>query len=1041
MCMEAVLSLSSLVVLSSTSTSQVGMSTVSEANSSSWVVPLASGRVCTLVGELIPPQHEGDVSVIIPYSVAGLIQSSVPIVYDGKSFAGLFKSLIIETLPVPLVPSKRGGRGYYYILLKSPAKINRVLGVQFGSSKAKGIRVPLRLDKATSDGDFGHYARVLVDMDVSSVLPTSVLLERDKFHSSFIAVEYENLPAFCSTCSSIGHLPSSCRWNKSSKVPLSSTTKSTKDIARDSRVFGDDGFQLVRTRGHDSVVVHTSVGSNLISSSTSSAGLVLSSNPSSSTVSTISEVASSSVPPMISQALQISKDLEFDDGVTDSVLDSSSSVVDPSISYVSSDVRMVHYSRTIVQGSSMFNQVHPMVTTILSRSSSHPGHTARRLMIDDCDLVGIRSQGARFTWVRGRSNRTIVERRLDRVLVSDGCISCCFPVVGSPPQVVIYKLRNLKKALKSWNWEVFGDLNSTIARKSAELHSIQLDLSNRGFSNDLFIAEASVHSKLDVLLRRQECFYRDRSRVRWLRDGDRNTSFFMPLSNVGNVSRVGRDLSIVDYVIPSLVTAAENTFLTSVLSADDIHDAVFAMDAASAPRPDGFSGSFYQRCWDVVGSDVVLAVQDFFITGVIFPGLNSSFIVLLPKLRDSISVDQFRPIVLSNFLFKISSKSLADYLARVAARIISPQQFGFIRDRHIEDCITLASDCEFVVEEVLWGGTQKNLKHIMGAFRDYGDISSQLVNWIGQLPFSYLGVPLFRGKPRKAVLRPIADKILSKFAKWKGKSLSLAGRATLIRSIITGSFVHSFMIYKWPSSLLSLINSKLRNFLWTGSCEETKLFITSDGFAFSFLRERYLKHLQKPHGWYDTSSIWSSLRKNYSSLLKEGIWMISENSQRDFWRDNWLGVPILELLGIPDYLANPLRARVSDFIHEGRWVLDDSFRARFSDLCFQIDRIVISPVMDSLVWANSRDGRVSCKTAYSQFLHDIPQVVWCRDVWSRFIPPSLSALTWLLMLNRLPTEDRLCRSGFQLASRCSICGVSSESADHLFLYCPLAVAI
>ena len=40
------------------------------------------------------------------------------------------------------------------------------------------------------------------------------------------------------------------------------------------------------------------------------------------------------------------------------------------------------------------------------------------------------------------------------------------------------------------------------------------------------MAEVSVHSELDVLLRRQEYFFRDRSRVRWLRDGDRNTSFF-----------------------------------------------------------------------------------------------------------------------------------------------------------------------------------------------------------------------------------------------------------------------------------------------------------------------------------------------------------------------------------------------------------------------------------------------------------------------------------------------------------------------------------
>ncbi|KAK2660805.1 hypothetical protein Ddye_007338 [Dipteronia dyeriana] len=72
---------------------------------------------------------------------------------------------------------------------------------------------------------------------------------------------------------------------------------------------------------------------------------------------------------------------------------------------------------------------------------------------------------------------------------------------------------------------------------------------------------------------------------------------------------------------------------------------------------------------------------------------------------------------------------------------------------------------------------------------------------------------------------------------------------------------------------------------------------------------------------------------------------------------------------------------------------------------------------------------------------DSPQVPWWRDVWCHFIPFSRSALTWRLLLNRLPTEDRLCRAEFHLASRCSVCGVSSESSDHLFIRCPLAVAL
>ncbi|KAK2655573.1 hypothetical protein Ddye_008625 [Dipteronia dyeriana] len=223
----------------------------------------------------------------------------------------------------------------------------------------------------------------------------------------------------------------------------------------------------------------------------------------------------------------------------------------------------------------------------------------------------------------------------------------------------------------------------------------------------------------------------------------------------------------------------------------------------------------------------------------------------------------------------------------------------------------------------------------------------------------------------------------------------------------------------WPSSLLRSVNrciglkdlgllndSLLKKLTWK--------FMTSESFGFSFLRERYLTQLRKSHG---------------------------ENSQRDFWRDNWLGVPILELLGILDYFATLIKARVSDFIYEGKWVLDDNFRVRFPDLYSRIDSVAISLVIDSLVWAHSRDGQFSCKSVYSCMIRDSPQVLWWKDVWCHFNAPSRSALTWRLLLNRLPIEDRLCRVGFHLAFRYSVYGVSSESSDHLFIRCSLAVAL
>ena len=42
----------------------------------------------------------------------------------------------------------------------------------------------------------------------------------------------------------------------------------------------------------------------------------------------------------------------------------------------------------------------------------------------------------------------------------------------------------------------------------------------------------------------------------------------------------------------------------------------------------------------------------------------------LSKVKEAISMEQFRPIVLSNFRMKIITKILADRLALIAARIV-----------------------------------------------------------------------------------------------------------------------------------------------------------------------------------------------------------------------------------------------------------------------------------------------------------------------------------------------------------------------------------
>jgi hypothetical protein len=75
---------------------------------------------------------------------------------------------------------------------------------------ASAVGTPLTLDEATNHRAFGHYARVLVDIDLSRRLFDEITV-RDGYEFK-LEVVYERLPAFCLHCITIGHDLSSCRW-------------------------------------------------------------------------------------------------------------------------------------------------------------------------------------------------------------------------------------------------------------------------------------------------------------------------------------------------------------------------------------------------------------------------------------------------------------------------------------------------------------------------------------------------------------------------------------------------------------------------------------------------------------------------------------------------------------------------------------------------------------------------------------------------------------------------------------------------------------
>lgn len=86
------------------------------------------------------------------------------------------------------------------------------------------------------------------------------------------------------------------------------------------------------------------------------------------------------------------------------------------------------------------------------------------------------------------------------------------------------------------------------------------------------------------------------------------------------------------------------------------------------------------------------AVLQFFKYGWIIPNYNVSYITLIPKSQDSLSMDMFRPISLCNFKFKIITKIIASMFSSLMPFLVFNEQRGFIIGRNIKDCICLASE-------------------------------------------------------------------------------------------------------------------------------------------------------------------------------------------------------------------------------------------------------------------------------------------------------------------------------------------------------------
>ncbi|KAG5545233.1 hypothetical protein RHGRI_017638 [Rhododendron griersonianum] len=97
--------------------------------------------------------------------------------------------------------------------------------------------------------------------------------------------------------------------------------------------------------------------------------------------------------------------------------------------------------------------------------------------------------------------------------------------VGSEMFRLCKKLRGCKDELTVWHRNNFDDLRFQIAILRDQLAGIQKENEN-GFNADNYVKEKVMITKLEDLWQKEAMFWHQRSRVNWLKMGDKNTRFF-----------------------------------------------------------------------------------------------------------------------------------------------------------------------------------------------------------------------------------------------------------------------------------------------------------------------------------------------------------------------------------------------------------------------------------------------------------------------------------------------------------------------------------